>query len=100
LQTSAKKHFAVEQKPLPAVEVCELNSRYNPLIESRVQPMNKKKQTGQQKSDADLKRRGAKIGDQLRRIYEDVAQEDVPDEFLKLLEQADKKRSSGPADSE
>ncbi|KDA00960.1 NepR family anti-sigma factor [Hyphomonas oceanitis] len=62
--------------------------------------MNKKKQTGQQKSDADLKRRGAKIGDQLRRIYEDVAQEDVPDEFLKLLEQADQKRSSGPADSE
>ncbi|KCZ57930.1 NepR family anti-sigma factor [Hyphomonas chukchiensis] len=62
--------------------------------------MNKKKQTGQQKSDADLKRRGAKIGDQLRRIYEDVAQEEVPDEFLKLLEQADKKRSSGPADSE
>ena len=62
--------------------------------------MNKKKQTGQQKSDADLKRRGAKIGDQLRRIYEDVAQEDVPDEFLKLLEQADKKRASGPAGSE
>lgn len=62
--------------------------------------MNKKKQTGQQKSDADLKRRGAKIGDQLRRIYEDVAQEDVPDEFLKLLEQADKKSSSGPAGSE
>ncbi len=62
--------------------------------------MNKKKQTGQQQSDADLKRRGAKIGDQLRRIYEDVAQEDVPDEFLKLLEQADKKRSSSPAGSE
>ncbi|WP_340691916.1 NepR family anti-sigma factor [Hyphomonas sp.] len=62
--------------------------------------MNKKKQPGQQKSDADLKRRGAKIGDQLRRIYEDVAKEEVPDEFLKLLEEADKKKSSKPSTSD
>lgn len=63
--------------------------------------MNKKKQPGQQKSDADLKRRGAKIGDQLRRIYEDVAKEEVPDEFLKLLEEAEKKKkSSKPSTSD
>lgn len=60
----------------------------------------KKKPSSQQKSDADLKRRGAKIGDQLRRLYDDVAQEDVPDEFLKLLEDADKKQSSKPSASD
>ncbi|WP_415110979.1 NepR family anti-sigma factor [Hyphomonas sp.] len=47
-----------------------------------------------------MKRRGAKIGDQLRRIYEDVAKEEVPDEFLKLLEEADKKKSSKPSASD
>ena len=62
--------------------------------------MNKKKPSGQQKTEADLKRRGAKIGDQLRRLYDDVAQEDVPDEFLKLLEEADKKQSSKPSASD
>ena len=81
---------------MSAVKTCELNSRYNPLIEFRVQPMKNKKQAGQQKTDADLKRRGAKIGDQLRQIYEDVAREEVPDEFLKLLEEAEKKISSKP----
>lgn len=62
--------------------------------------MNKKEPTGQQKSDADLKRRGAKIGDQLRRIYEDVAKEEIPDAFLKLLEEADKKKASKPSKSD
>ena len=60
----------------------------------------KKKPPSQQKNDADLKRRAAKIGDQLRRLYDDVAQEDVPDEFLKLLEEADKKQSSKPSASD
>ena len=45
--------------------------------------MNKKKQPGQ-----------------LRRIYDDVAQESVPDEFLKMLEEADKKQSSKPSGSD
>lgn len=38
--------------------------------------------------------RSTRIGRHLRQIYDDVVQEDVPDEFLELLEQADKKRSS------
>lgn len=33
--------------------------------------------------------RHKKIGDQLKRLYDDVTSEPVPDEFLKLLEQAD-----------
>ncbi len=33
--------------------------------------------------------RQRRLGDQLRRIYEDVTTEPVPDEFLNLLEQAD-----------
>ncbi|WP_147303754.1 NepR family anti-sigma factor [Parvularcula marina] len=35
-----------------------------------------------------------RIGRQLRQIYDDVIQEDVPDDFLKLLEDADNNRSS------
>lgn len=38
--------------------------------------------------------RSSKIGRQLKRLYDDVINEDVPDDFLKLLEEADKKRSS------
>ena len=30
-----------------------------------------------------------KIGNSLKRMYEDVANEPIPDDFLKLLEQAD-----------
>ena len=33
--------------------------------------------------------RGKQIGDKLRSMYDDVANEPVPDEFLKLLEDAD-----------
>ena len=33
--------------------------------------------------------RGKKIGDKLRALYDDVATQPVPDEFLKLLEDAD-----------
>ena len=33
--------------------------------------------------------RGKQIGDKLRAMYDDVANEPVPDEFLKLLEDAD-----------
>ncbi|WP_084418414.1 NepR family anti-sigma factor [Henriciella litoralis] len=48
-----------------------------------------------QKPDADAdegrsrKLRQKRIGDQLRRLYDDVTSEPVPDEFLSLLEQAD-----------
>ena len=47
-----------------------------------------------QKPDPDTSRsqkvRQKRIGDQLRRLYDDVTQEPVPDEFMQLLEQADK----------
>ncbi|KCZ93913.1 NepR family anti-sigma factor [Hyphomonas johnsonii] len=62
--------------------------------------MNEKKHAGRQKNDADLKRRGAKIGDQLRQLYEEVAREDVPDDFLKLLEEAEKKLPRKPSSSD
>ena len=34
--------------------------------------------------------RQKRIGEQLRKIYDDVTSEPVPDDFLNLLEQADK----------
>jgi hypothetical protein len=42
-------------------------------------------------AEADRSRRvrQKRIGDQLRRLYDDVTSEPVPDEFLNLLEQAD-----------
>lgn len=39
--------------------------------------------------DGSDRTRHKKIGDQLKRLYDDVTNEPVPDEFLKLLEQAD-----------
>ena len=50
------------------------------------------------KSDLGSKRRTQLIGEQLRRVYDEVAQEDVPDEFLRLLEEADKARPSSTSD--
>ena len=38
--------------------------------------------------------RQKRIGNQLRRLYEDVATEPIPDDFMKLLEEADKKKKS------
>lgn len=47
----------------------------------------------QSKSGADEDRsrkvRQKRIGDQLRRLYDEVTEEAVPEEFLSLLEQAD-----------
>lgn len=40
-------------------------------------------------SRRERRERGKKIGDKLRAMYDDVANEPVPDEFLKLLEDAD-----------
>lgn len=37
---------------------------------------------------------GGNIGNRLKKLYEDVASEPVPDEFLKLLEDADDANSS------
>ncbi len=49
-------------------------------------------------ADLSSKRRTQRIGEQLRRVYDEVAQEDVPDEFLRLLEEADKARPSNSSD--
>jgi len=43
----------------------------------------------------DGKRRHDRIGDQLRKLYDDVASEPVPDDFLSLLEDADKSAEAG-----
>lgn len=47
------------------------------------------KSGGGAEDDRSRKLRQKRIGDQLRRLYDEVAQEPVPDEFLSLLEQAD-----------
>jgi len=39
--------------------------------------------------DTDAKKRQERIGDHLRKLYDDVANEPIPDEFMKLLEDAD-----------
>jgi hypothetical protein len=38
----------------------------------------------------------AKIGHQLRAIYDDVVKEGVPDRFVELLQRLDKKDEKGP----
>ena len=49
-------------------------------------------------ADLGTKRRTQRIGEQLRRVYDEVAQEDIPDEFLRLLEEADHARTSKTPD--
>jgi hypothetical protein len=39
--------------------------------------------------DKDVKARSQKLGQQLQNLYNEVVEEAVPDEFLRLLEQAD-----------
>ncbi len=41
------------------------------------------------------RQRTKRLGDQLRRIYDSVANEGAPDDFLQLLDQADQKRVAG-----
>ena len=52
-----------------------------------------------QKPDRDrnkaMKTRQRAIGRELRRIYEDVAKEPVPDEFVELLRQIDRRSGKG-----
>ncbi len=59
-------------------------------------PTEKQGQIGQQgltegETDFAKKPLSDKIGSSLKRIYDDVVSEPIPDEFLALLEQADKK---------
>ncbi|HEV2562494.1 MAG TPA: NepR family anti-sigma factor [Rhizomicrobium sp.] len=42
-----------------------------------------------------MKTRQRAIGRELRRIYEDVAKEPVPDEFVELLRQIDRRGGKG-----
>jgi hypothetical protein len=55
--------------------------------------------TKDQKSDRDIaktvKARQRAIGRELRRIYDDVASEPVPDEFLDLLRKMDRRGGKG-----
>lgn len=46
----------------------------------------------------EAKQRQRVLGERLREMFEDVVNEPVPDEFLKLLEQADEK-SAGDDDT-
>lgn len=39
--------------------------------------------------DVESRTRAKRIGSKLRQLYDEVAQENVPDEFLKILEEAD-----------
>ncbi len=39
---------------------------------------------------ADERRTGERLGQQLRKLYDEVISEQVPDEFMRLLEDADK----------
>lgn len=48
----------------------------------------------------DRKEQSRKLGTQLRRLYDDVASEPVPDDFLKLLDDADEQASDGNSDQE
>ena len=56
--------------------------------------MDDKKTDSPKGADPERKRRGDRLGDQLRRLYDDVTHESVPDEFLRLLEEADRRKSS------
>ncbi len=44
------------------------------------------------------RRRQDPIGRRLRQMYDDVVSEDIPDDFLGFLEQADERRSANAGD--
>ena len=62
--------------------------------------MAERKPTGKVSADPDRKRRGDRLGEQLRRLYDDVTQEDVPDDFLRLLEEADRADTPRASDTD
>lgn len=43
---------------------------------------------------AERERRAQRLGQQLRSLYTSVTEEDVPDDLLRLLDEADQKRKS------
>lgn len=49
----------------------------------------RKKDPYHQNETRERRIRNRKIGDKLRQMYDEVANEPVPDDFLKLLEEAD-----------
>ena len=54
-------------------------------------------------ASADSKKRLARnrlLGNSLRRLYDGVANEEVPDDFLKLLDDADRKSVSKASDDD
>ncbi|MEO0981804.1 MAG: NepR family anti-sigma factor [Pseudomonadota bacterium] len=50
------------------------------------------------RNDKGAKQRQDRIGDRLRQLYDEVANEPVPDDFLKLLEEADDAADDGDED--
>lgn len=63
-------------------------------MESSRTPMNSQPPKGPPggPSDPGSPQRAKRLGDQLRRMYDSVANEGTPDDFLKLLNDADLKR--------
>jgi anti-sigma factor NepR-like protein len=55
----------------------------------------KKDQKPDRERSRAIKARQRAIGRELRRVYDDVAQEPVPNEFLDLLQKMDKPDSAG-----
>lgn len=53
--------------------------------------MTMKKTPGRSPEDRMLDARQKRLGEQLKRLYDDVAREPVPDDFLALLAEAEKK---------
>ena len=60
--------------------------------------MDDKRTDGRKEADTERKRRGDRLGEQLRRLYDDVTHENVPDDFLRLLEEAERARSPDKSD--
>lgn len=56
--------------------------------------------TDSNSSEARERRNRAKrIGESLKKLYDDVTQEDIPEDFLTLLQKADGKKSSKESSS-
>jgi len=58
--------------------------------------MDDRKTGGPKAADTEQKRRGDRLGQQLRQLYDDVTHENVPDDFMRLLEEADRNHASEP----
>lgn len=60
------------------------------------------KQNGRSSDNTSRQRRlgNRMIGERLRQMYDGVVQENVPDEFLKLLEEAEQAEKASKADTQ